>query len=94
MRSMLSARMSSLCACSVLTSVPYAYAQCIHELLMRMLSTDMSSLRTCYAYASVPYAYADGVTVYKMNIKNGKTDACTEHTHKELMRMLSECISS
>jgi hypothetical protein len=55
---MLSARISSLCVCSVRASVPYVYAQCANQFLMCMLSARISSLCVCSVHASAPDVYA------------------------------------
>ena len=83
-----------LCVCWAYASGTYAYAERARQELMRALSIRVRNWCVHWAYASVTntctecspfktcWAYASG------------TDAYPEHTHEELMRMLSIRISS
>ncbi len=83
-----------LCVCWAYASVTYAHAECARQELMHAQSIRVRNWCVHWAYASgtntcterspfkTCWAYASGTDVYP------------EHTHQELMRMLSIRISS
>ncbi len=82
-----SARISSWRVCSVEVPVPLN----ICSAQASVPCERISSQRVCSVHASVPYEYAE--SIQNEHLKNGKTDAHTEHARNDWMRLLRVRIS-